>query len=197
MLSSTCLFSFSRPGPPLASPCRPPKAVVVTPERLSWLPLQAPHGRLVRDSRNLDALFIHFRINFHPSEPLRGSVTAADLSLGGAHAELSIRGVRGAGCGAGRRAVPCQWDGAEGRSGGYWGSWAPRAWTTLLWGEPGCMLRQQRGGEGVALPSLAIGAARGERDSLSLLAGMPTCPVYFIFIKQDGYSSKSWTSIHS
>lgn len=41
----------------------------------------APDRRLALDSINLNALFIHSRINSHPSEPLRVSVTAADQSL--------------------------------------------------------------------------------------------------------------------
>lgn len=90
MLSSTSLFSSSRPVAP-HSPLRPPWPLA-SPARLPRLPLPAPDRRLALNNVNLNALFIHLRINSHPSKPLRGSVTVSDQSLGqGGAAWLSLR----------------------------------------------------------------------------------------------------------
>ena len=80
MLSFTSLFSSSGPVAPHA-PLGPPWPLA-SPARLPRLPFLAPDRRLALDYVNLSALFIHLRINSHPSEPLRGSVTAADQSPG-------------------------------------------------------------------------------------------------------------------
>lgn len=91
MLSSTSLFPSFRPVAPHA-PLRGPPWPWASPARLLRLPLLAPDRRLALDYINLNALFIHLRINSHPSEPLRDSVTAADQSPGqGGAAWLSLR----------------------------------------------------------------------------------------------------------
>lgn len=90
MLPSISLCSSS---PSVAPPA--PQGLpwpLASPARLPGLPLLAPDRRLALDYINLNALFIHPRINSHPSEPLRGPVTAADQSLGqGGAARLCLR----------------------------------------------------------------------------------------------------------
>ena len=124
MLSSTSLFSSSRPVAPHAQ-LRPPWPLA-SPARLPRLSLPAPDRRLALDSVNLNALFIHLRINSHPSKPLRGSVTVSDQSLGkGGAAWLSLRLARE------HAALPiCERSGrvvrAEARGGRGWRSQAER-----------------------------------------------------------------------
>lgn len=72
MLSSTSLFSSSGPTAPLA-PLGPPCCWLYG-ARLPGLPLLASDRRLALDYTNLNALFIHPRINSHPREPVKGSV---------------------------------------------------------------------------------------------------------------------------
>lgn len=125
MLSSTSLFSSSGPVAPHA-PLGPPWPLA-SPARLPRLPFLAPDRRLALDYVNLNALFIHLRINSHPSEPLRGSVTVADQSpVQGGKARLSLRL---AGAHAAQPIPERSWRpvGAEARGGRGGRSWAERA----------------------------------------------------------------------
>lgn len=132
MLSSTSLFSSSGPTAPPAAPLQPPWLLALQ----ESLPFLAADQWLALDYTNLNALFIHPRINSHSSEPVKGSVRAADQSLGqggaewlplcpGVPASLPIReprewgsapcGVGGGGqTGGSARRVPSRAGGSEG-----------------------------------------------------------------------------------
>lgn len=96
MLPSTSLFSSSPSVAPHAPQGLP--GPLASPARLPGLPLLAPDRRLALDYINLNALFIHPRINSHPSEPLRGSIPL-----------LINHGAR-----AGRPGCPSAWPGTRG-----------------------------------------------------------------------------------